>query len=179
MSRVLRIGRAPRPGSPSRATRGQALVEFALVVPIFLVMLFAIVDIGRVVWANDSLANAAREAARYAIVHGGSENNACPVGPNAFATIPAPSATCPNPSPSKESVRGAAIAHAVAGGSAVVVEVCYGTGCAGNADAAKATNARGTPVTVTVRSRVDLVSGGLLGFGSFDVSGQAPMLVNY
>jgi Flp pilus assembly protein TadG len=44
--------------------RGQALVEFALVVPIFLLLIFAIVDVGRYVYTNNSLNQAAREAAR-------------------------------------------------------------------------------------------------------------------
>jgi hypothetical protein len=45
-------------------SRGQALVEFALVVPMFLLLLFAIVDMGRYVYASNSLNQAAREAAR-------------------------------------------------------------------------------------------------------------------
>ncbi|MEO7117701.1 MAG: TadE family protein [Candidatus Limnocylindrales bacterium] len=52
--------------------RGQALVEFALVLPILATLLFGLLDVGRVVWAQDSISNAAREGARFAIVHGGS-----------------------------------------------------------------------------------------------------------
>jgi Flp pilus assembly protein TadG len=51
-------------------TRGQALAEFALVAPIFFLMLFAIIDFGRYVYYVQILNNAAREGARYAIVHG-------------------------------------------------------------------------------------------------------------
>lgn len=50
--------------------RGQALAEFALVAPIFFLMLFAIIDFGRYVYYVQILNNAAREGARYAIVHG-------------------------------------------------------------------------------------------------------------
>jgi len=46
-----------------RARRGQALLEFALVLPIFLVFLAAVLDLGRVFYANISLTNAAREGA--------------------------------------------------------------------------------------------------------------------
>jgi len=46
-------------------------VEFALVVPIFMVILIGMVDLGRAIWANNSVANAARESARFASVHGG------------------------------------------------------------------------------------------------------------
>jgi Flp pilus assembly protein TadG len=49
--------------------RGQALVEFALVIPLFLLMLVAIFDLGRAVFAYNTLTNAAREGARLAIVN--------------------------------------------------------------------------------------------------------------
>ncbi|MBA3236662.1 MAG: pilus assembly protein [Chloroflexi bacterium] len=49
--------------------RGQALVEFALVIPIFLLMMVALFDLGRAVFAYNTLTNAAREGARIAIVN--------------------------------------------------------------------------------------------------------------
>lgn len=49
-------------------SRGQALVEFALVFPILMVMLIAIFDLGRAVFAYNDITNAAREGARLAIV---------------------------------------------------------------------------------------------------------------
>jgi Flp pilus assembly protein TadG len=52
-----------------RPQRGQTLVEFALVFPIFLVVLLATFDIGRGVFAYNSVTNAAREGARLAIVN--------------------------------------------------------------------------------------------------------------
>ena len=45
-------------------TRGQALVEFALVVPFFLLLLFGIIDMARFVYDSNSLNEVAREAAR-------------------------------------------------------------------------------------------------------------------
>lgn len=48
--------------------RGQALVEFALVLPIFVLMIFGLVDLGRAVFINNSLAEAARDGARYGSV---------------------------------------------------------------------------------------------------------------
>jgi Flp pilus assembly protein TadG len=48
---------------------GQALVEFALIIPIFLLLLVAIFDLGRAVFAFNTLTNAAREGARIAIVN--------------------------------------------------------------------------------------------------------------
>jgi Flp pilus assembly protein TadG len=154
-------------------------MEFAIVLPVFLAMLLAIVDVGRVVWANNSLANAAREAARFAIVHGGSAGTACPVGPPGPDTIiPAVSSACPHPSPSKQSIVDVARQFAFAGGTNVVVEVCYGTGCSGTTDT-QLTNARGTRVTVTVRSDLNLVAGAFLGLGDYTVTGQSIMLVNH
>ncbi len=48
---------------------GQALLEFALVIPLFLLLVVAIFDLGRAVFAYNTLTNAAREGARLAIVN--------------------------------------------------------------------------------------------------------------
>ncbi len=50
-------------------TRGQGLVEFALILPIFLLMIFGILDIGRAIYAYNTVANSARTAARVALVN--------------------------------------------------------------------------------------------------------------
>jgi hypothetical protein len=46
--------------------RGQGLVEFALVIPVFLLILFGLIDGGRYVFMNNALSQAAREGARVA-----------------------------------------------------------------------------------------------------------------
>jgi hypothetical protein len=51
-----------------RASRGQGLVEFALVIPVFLAILFGLVDLGRFVVTDNILSQAAREGARLASV---------------------------------------------------------------------------------------------------------------
>ena len=51
-----------------RQRRGQTLVEFALILPIFLLVLIGIFDFGRAVYAYNTISNAAREAVRLAIV---------------------------------------------------------------------------------------------------------------
>jgi Flp pilus assembly protein TadG len=56
-------------GHKARRRRGQGLVEFALVAPVFLLILLAIFDFGRGVFAYTSVSNAAREGARLAIVN--------------------------------------------------------------------------------------------------------------
>jgi Flp pilus assembly protein TadG len=49
---------------------GQSLVEFAFMLPIVLLIVTGIFDVGRAVWQENTLAYAAREGTRYAIVHG-------------------------------------------------------------------------------------------------------------
>ena len=159
------------------------MVEFALILPILMFLLTGFFDLGRVVLAHDALGHAAREAARYAIVHGGSSANTCPVGPaHADANVPVASTSCPYPSPSKESIRIEAREQAAAAGSNVTVEVCYGAGCTGDTDntlPVPATNGRGTPVTVTVRTTVHMAAASLLGVSTFDVVNSSTMLVNH
>ena len=58
------------------ARRGQALVEFALVAPLFLMVIFGIIILGIGVFYQQQLTNAAREAARYAVIHSASSD--CP-----------------------------------------------------------------------------------------------------
>lgn len=67
-----------RRGSRGRGL-GQALTEFAFVLPIFLLILYGIIEFGRYVYTVQMLNNAAREGARYAIVHG--SDSLCPSGP--------------------------------------------------------------------------------------------------
>ena len=52
-----------------RARHGQALVEFALILPALMVLLLGVIDGGRLVYAYNAVANAAREAGRSAIVN--------------------------------------------------------------------------------------------------------------
>jgi Flp pilus assembly protein TadG len=163
-------------------SRGQAMVEFALVIPVFILLMVGLFDLGRVVWVNDTLATAAREAARYAIVHGGSEGNLCPVGPPAAtAVIPAPGPGCLFPSPSRQAIKDVAQKWAAGTSANVTVNVCYGvvSSCTSDTDAANATNARGMQVMVTVTSVVDLSVPSLAGFSGFSLSATSTMLVNH
>ena len=58
-----------RPFAHAGRSRGQALMEFALVIPIFLLVVVALFDMGRAVFAYNTLTNAAREGARMAVVN--------------------------------------------------------------------------------------------------------------
>ena len=48
--------------------RGQAMTEFALIVPVFILLVLAIFEFGRAFYIYSAIANAAREGARVGIV---------------------------------------------------------------------------------------------------------------
>lgn len=58
-------------GLRHRRASGQALVEFSLSIVIFLVLMMAIVDMGRGIYMFNGVSQAAREIARVASVHPG------------------------------------------------------------------------------------------------------------
>jgi Flp pilus assembly protein TadG len=51
-----------------RRISGQSAVEFALVIPLILLLFLMFIDLGRLVYFHSTLYNAVREGARYAIV---------------------------------------------------------------------------------------------------------------
>ncbi len=53
----------------NRKQAGQGLVEFALVFPMITFLIFAVIDIGRAVYAYNTITNAARQGARVAAVN--------------------------------------------------------------------------------------------------------------
>ena len=63
----MKSGGRSRSGSGDRQ-RGQSAVEFALVMPLFLILLFSIVDFGMGLRAWIAITNSAREAARVGAV---------------------------------------------------------------------------------------------------------------
>ena len=58
----------PRRRSAGHAASGQALLEFAITLPFFLLLLFGVIDFGRLLFTYISLSNGARELARTAAV---------------------------------------------------------------------------------------------------------------
>ena len=70
----------------ARGEGAQSLVEFAIMLPIFLLLVTGIFDLARAVWQENSLAYAVREGTRYAIVHG-----------SAGSPIVGPCSVCLNP----------------------------------------------------------------------------------
>ena len=64
--------REPRIVSRRRSERGQTAVEFALVIPVMLLFLLGIFQIGITYFNNESIATAARDGARAGAIHTGS-----------------------------------------------------------------------------------------------------------
>ncbi|HVC78626.1 MAG TPA: TadE family protein [Candidatus Micrarchaeaceae archaeon] len=112
--------------APRRGQSSQALIEFALISPVLLLLLFGIIDIGRAVFYYDTLNHAVREGARAAVsagsplptnanvlnavtrnLVGAQVTEPCPQGPITSATPPSNAAwlyvTEPNPPASIES----------------------------------------------------------------------------
>lgn len=108
------------------------MVEFALVAPIFFLLLFGIVEGGRFIFYYETLSNATREGARYAIVNG-ANSLTCSTGPAA------PSSTSCDPTGDDvgDRVRDAALGMP---GSAITVTPVWHD---------PANNGRGSTITVT------------------------------
>ena len=145
---------------------GQALTEVALVAPLFFLLLFGMIDLGRVIWANDVVANAAREGARYASVHAGTPGVTDPVD--------------------KPAIRTRALNFVTGAGSGTTVTVCFSAvqissgqhGCSGDVDQKDAGYAKGNLVTVVVQTNVPMITSALIGFGTFTVAGESTVLIN-
>lgn len=63
--------------------RGQALAEFAIALTVLLLLVFGIVDLGRAVFAYNTIANCAREGTRRAVVCGADSPVDQKLGPTA------------------------------------------------------------------------------------------------
>ena len=152
--------------SARRRSAGQALAEVALVAPLFFLMVFGIIDLARVIWANDVAANAAREGARYASVHAGYSDLTVVV--------------------SKDEIKDHAKEYVIAGGQNIIVTVCfsgvhiasYQGGCTGDTDEFGYLYERGNLVSVTVTSNVPTLLGTFFGNGQWTVTGASTVLIN-
>jgi len=67
LEKVLRLCRRQR--------RGAAVVEFAVVVPVFVIVILGMIEVGRAVMVQQILTNASREGARRAVLDGMSETD--------------------------------------------------------------------------------------------------------
>ena len=139
-----------------------------MVVPLILLLAIGTLDMGRVLFAMDTSANAAREAARFAVVNSGS------VGFLAAAPV----------SDIKDRAREAALGVP----ANMTITVCYSlanppltiaaSACTVDMNANRSSYVRGTPVTVVIRSQVDLITPSLLGMSGFTVEGSSTMMIH-
>jgi Flp pilus assembly protein TadG len=121
-----------RPMNRWREDRGSSLIEFALISFMFIIVLAGVVEMGRMVLVYNTIANAAREGTRYAIVHG-ADQTASPSGPGNPCT-------CPNVKTVVTNFASAGLVNT----SALTITVSYPNG-----------NTAGSPVSVTVAYTYD------------------------
>jgi Flp pilus assembly protein TadG len=95
---------------------GQSLVEFALVLPIFMLLMFGIIDGGRLVFANNDMAQSTRNVARVA------------------------STTCFTTTPACDRTSGAIAAAIAAQGSGMLVSPTWTVACVDPATSLARTN---------------------------------------
>ena len=101
-----------------QATRGQALVEFALVFPVFMLLLFGLIDIGRFVYTDSALSQAAREGARLAAVEArwlGSNDPSCVASASQITPSRPGAKVCPADATALKADVAAAVNRMVAG----------------------------------------------------------------
>ena len=116
------------------------MAEFALVAPVFFLLLFGIIEAGRFIFYYEVLNNATRDGARYAIVNG-ANSLTCSTGPAAPSTT-----SC---DPTGNDVVGAVRKSAIGVvGSAVAVDRCWWYTACDFAAHGDGDNARGATVTV-------------------------------
>ena len=56
--------------SVDRNQKGASAVEFAVIAPLFIALLFAVVEFGLIIYTKGMLAHASREGARYGVIYG-------------------------------------------------------------------------------------------------------------
>ncbi|MDA8202557.1 MAG: pilus assembly protein [Chloroflexi bacterium] len=179
------------------AAAGQTLIEFALVLPIFLMMVFGVIDAGRYVYMDSVLSQAAREGARVAAVEaswiGWSSNPSNPLFNSACNTTDGP--VCPPDAAHLQADVLSAANRMVApfGPIAAVYISCdspangaptgnwtSGSACTGASDPlTPGTGATGNLVSVRVQLTFTPLTPVISQlFGSFTTSGSATMVIN-
>jgi hypothetical protein len=186
-----------------RRERGQSLVEFSLVFPIFILMFFGVVDGARLVYTNSQLGQAAREGARVAAVEAskmGSKDLSC-VSSESQITAARPGAqVCPaDPAALKADVVSAVNRMAVGLGAIATVYLACDSGgsddpaptgawteatatypaCAKDSSGNAAPNAAGSLVSVRIvyaYNPITPLAGSLI--GSVSLSASATMVIN-
>jgi Flp pilus assembly protein TadG len=69
----------------NKSERGQSLVEFAMILPLFMVILFGIMEFGRLWEISNLITSASREGARVAAISGSSQSQAIQAAQNVLS----------------------------------------------------------------------------------------------
>lgn len=123
-----------------RDERGAAVVEFALVLPLLLMLIFGIVSFGTIAFVNSNMLNAARDAARVLAVKNNTSAqalaqaqgelaigvlsyaiNVCTAGGGCTCT-PSGGGTCTIPDPRSDTANDVAVTVSVPMGQAAIVD---------------------------------------------------------
>jgi hypothetical protein len=160
---------------PNDRRRGQGLAEFALIVPVFLLLALALVDFARGIYVYSVISDAAREGARYAMVHGSQ------------AAVDNPPASGPGTGDPDGSLYVVPKTRELAFGldsSALDVGVCWGYSCTVPPDCSIGSNSAVSPasnVPVTVRTCYDFqpITGSFLRLGPVRLGATATLTITH
>jgi len=134
----------------TRKLRAQAVVEFALVLPVLVLLIAGIVDLGNGYQTYIKLTNVAREGAHYGI----NKSTACALAPTVLSPneLPGPTVTC---------------------------KAYYAVNTDGTCNTAVTARPTtpGGPICVAVKYMLNTLVGSVLGFGSFPIDTYATMIV--
>ena len=141
----------------SYSRRGQSLVEFAMVAPLFFMLIFGITDFGRLFFTKLTLQHALREAGRYAVT-----------GQKLTGNIPGTT----NPYTRVESIKAIAQKYAVGLLSSTSSIVIQAKDANGNVDAAHPAGLPGETVIVSLSTSLRLITPLIGQFFPKDMSGN-------
>lgn len=168
-------------------SRGQSMVELALVLPLFLLMLFGLVDMGRLVYASTTMSQAAREAARVASVEAywiGSTDPSCnqpggPTCPANEAAMRANVAAAANGMMEPFGAISAANVHIACTAPTASPPAGQWTSPTNNCGSATVRKGSGARVSVRIQMNFQPITPIIGGFfASLDLSGSATMTIN-
>ncbi len=172
-----------------RSGRGQTLVEFAIVLPIFVVMLFGLLDAARFVYMNSVVSQAAREGARLGAVEAswiGSTDPSCgsiggPVCPATAAALKTDILAAANRMVAPFGSISSAdlfLSCDPATGTTPTGNWTTGTACTGTVGTTAGTGAPGNLISVRVVLTFTPFTPGLSQLGTITTSGSATMVSN-
>lgn len=161
-------------------SRGQAMVEFAVVAPLLFLLIMGAFEMGRFIFYYEILNNATREGARYGIVNGA--RSTCPSGPPPPGEI---NPCDPSGSNVKTAIRTAAFEIATTGELAVHDPVWTSKGSLSppvRGDTSTGNNGRGDYITVFVDFAYDPIVKQIIDvpvLPTITISAESTLVINH